>query len=170
MKQPQMPQIEFSRPLKVDRVPRDGSLEEIAAAPPECAALAKRLGVPAVHAVSARLRANPWRGGGLKIEGKLVADLDQLSVVSLEAFRHTVEFPVLRYFLPPGAAVDAGEDVDAIEAGHVDLGEVVSETLALELDPYPRKPGEAFAEPVEALEEGETEPSPFAALARLKRP
>jgi uncharacterized metal-binding protein YceD (DUF177 family) len=38
-----------------------------------------------------------------------------------------------------------GEEIDAIVAGHVDLGEVVSETLALELDPYPRKPGEAFA-------------------------
>ena len=41
------------------------------------------------------------------------------------------------------------DDADPIENGWIDLGEVVAETLALDLDPYPRKPGEAFAEHIE---------------------
>lgn len=160
---------EFSRPLQVDRVPADGSFEKIAAETPECEALARRLGVPVVHAVSAGLRAKPWRGGGLKIEGRLLADLDQVSVVSLETFRHQVSFEILRYFLPPGAAPTSEEaDADPILHGEVDLGEIVAETLALELDAYPRKPGETFGGHLEFAEEPAKEASPFAALSSLK--
>ena len=161
--------LEFSRPLRVDRVPRGGCFEKIAADPRECRDLAVRLGVPRVHSLTAKLQASPCRGGGLKLEGKLSADLDQVSVVSLENFRQTVEYPVLRYFLPPGAAVPEDFEADTFEAGHVDLGEVVTETLALELEPYPRKPGEVFDvlpdEPDDALKPA----SPFAGLAGLKR-
>lgn len=163
------PQFEFSRPLKVDRVPRGGSYEKISAEPAECKALARRLDVPEIHALSAELRASPWRGGGLKLEGRLKADLDQVSVVSLTRFRHTVELPVLRYFLPSGGvAPEEDLDVDMIEFGHVDMGEVVSETLALELDPYPRQPGEEFAETPETPEPEPPEVSPFARLRGLK--
>jgi hypothetical protein len=51
----------------------------------------------------------------------------------------------------------------------VDIGEVVAETLALDLDPYPRKPGEAFAEHVEDAAAPGENPSPFAVLARDKQ-
>jgi len=44
---------------------------------------------------------------------------------------------------------DQEDDADPIENGWIDLGEVVTETLALDLDPYPRKPGEAFPGHVE---------------------
>lgn len=162
--------IEFSRPLKVDRVPRTGSFEVIRADPEECRALAERLGIPAVHGLSARLKASPWRGGGLKVEGSLSADLEQISIVSLEPFRHQVEIPVLRYFLPSGAAGDDEIDVDVIEHGHIDLGEVVGETLALELDPYPRRPGETFADDADGEDSSAETPSPFAGLGQLKRP
>lgn len=161
---------EFSRPLKVDRVPQDGSDEIVTAGRDELAVLAERLGLVALHALSAKLRASRWRGGGLKLDGALKADLEQVSVVSLEPFRHVVEFPVVRYFVPPGAASGVEEDVDVIESGHVDLGEVVAETLALELDSYPRKPGEIFDDAPESAGGEETKPSPFAGLARLKRP
>lgn len=170
MTRPQL-RIEFSRPLKVDRVPRGGSFEKIEADETERRELARRLGVPVLHALSATLHASPWRGGGLKIDGKLVADLDQRSVVSLMTFRQTVEFSVLRYFLPAESTAAGDElDVDEIEAGHIDLGEVVSETLALELDPYPRQPGEEFAGP-EGDDDGSPQKiSPFVALTRRDRP
>ena len=161
---------EFSRPLAVDRVPRGGSHEKITANPKECHAVAARLDVPALHALSAELRATPWRGGGLKLEGKLNADVEQISVVSLEAVRNLVEFPVLRYFMPPGAEVRADDEaeIDPIENGHVDLGEVVTETLTLELDPYPRHPGEAFDEIIGEVPESAVRESPFAVLLKLK--
>ncbi len=160
---------EFSRPLAVDRVPRGGCDEKIVADPQECKALAARLAVPAVHALSAELRATPWRGGGVKLEGKLVADIEQISVVSLEAFRQHVESPVLRYFMSAAAAAqDTDADIDPIKNGQVDLGEVVAETLALELDPYPRHPDEAFDEAVWTEAPSPAKASPFAGLAQLK--
>ncbi|MCB1380690.1 MAG: DUF177 domain-containing protein [Alphaproteobacteria bacterium] len=161
---------EFSRLLPVDRVPPGGCHEKIAAEPAECDALARRFGVPAVHALSARLHATPWRGGGLMLDGNLEADLDRVSVVSLEVFRETVTYPVLRYFLPPGMeGVDEEDDADPIVAGHVDMGETVAETLALELDPYPKKPGETFHGHDETEDGPGGGTSPFEALSKLRR-
>jgi hypothetical protein len=141
------PEPEFSRPLDVGRVSAGGSTEKITASADECVRLAKRLDLPAIHELKAKLLAKPWRGGGLKLTGELTADVEQISVISLETFRQEVTFPIERYFLSgqPKSEDGAAEEIDAIVAGHVDLGEVVAETLALELDPYPRKPGEAFA-------------------------
>ncbi|WP_395660994.1 YceD family protein [Aestuariivirga sp.] len=165
------PVPEFSRPLQTDRVPKAGSVEKLRAEPRELTALAKRMKIPAIHALSAEVRATPWRGGGIKLEGHLTADIEQVSVISLEAFRETVSIPVSRYFLPPGAVVvnESEDDADPIEGGIVDIGEVVAETLALDLDPYPRKPGEAFAEHVEDAAAPGENPSPFAVLARDKQ-
>ena len=160
---------EFSRPLAVDRVPRGGSYEKIAAEAGECLALAKRLDVPALHSLTAEMRATPWRGGGLKMEGSLKADLDRVSIISLEPFRQQVELPILRYFMPVAMAAAAEEaEIDPIIEGLVDLGEVVAETLALELDPYPRRPGESFADAADEPQAAPAKPSPFAALTRLK--
>jgi uncharacterized metal-binding protein YceD (DUF177 family) len=163
-------QFEFSRPLQVDRVPKLGSTEKLAAEPAELQALAKRFKIPVLHSLSAEIRATPWRGGGMKLEGHITADLEQVSVISLEAFRETVSVPLARYFLPHGAVVDnqQEDDADPIDNGWIDLGEVVAETLALDLDPYPRKPGEAFPGHVEDDGAEAKAPSPFAVLAPKK--
>ena len=141
-------QIEFSRPLLVDRVPRKGAHEHFKAEPAECGALARRFNLPVIHALAARLHATPWRGGGLKVTGIVEADLEQVSVISLEQFRSSVSFHVERYFLPPKDLGDAVEDdAEPIVGGSVDLGELAAETLGLELEPYPRKPGEHYDSP-----------------------
>ncbi len=140
-----MPVVEFSRPFQVSRVSPGGSFEKLNADRSECEALAKRYGIPAVHSVKAELEVKPWRGGGLKVKGEISCELDVVSVVSLEVFRESNVFPVQRYYLPETSASGAEDDVDAIVGGHIYLGERVAETIALELDPYPRKPGEAFA-------------------------
>ena len=158
---------EFSRPLQVDRVPALGSHERIAADEKECAALAKRLGLPKLHSLGGLLKAVPWRGGGLKITGTLKAKVDHVSVISLETFTSTLEYAIERYFLSPRAGNPAAEeDVDIIEHGSVDLGEILAETMALELDPYPRKEGEVFNDIEEAPEPAKI--SPFTSLSKLK--
>lgn len=158
---------EFSRPLQVDRVPSLGSHERISADEKECVALATRLGIPKLHALSGSLHATPWRGGGLKIGGTLKAEVDQVSVIGLETFTSNVEYQVERYFLPHRAGSNAHEeDIDTIEHGIVDLGEILAETLALELDPYPRKAGEVFHDIKKLAEPPKV--SPFAGLSRLK--
>ena len=163
------PQPEFSRPIEVDRIPGLGSTEKLSADARECAALAARLGLPRVHALSAVVRAEPWRRSGMKVSGQLIADIEQTCVVTLEDFRSLQTLPVLRYFLAPkdmpkDPAESDETDADAIADGKVDLGEMITEALALDLDPYPRKPGAAFKDIIEADEK----PSPFAALGKLK--
>src|SRR3990170_5512878 len=157
---------EFSRPLQVDRVPALGCHERLAAAEKECAALAKRFGLPRIHSLGGLLKVEPWRGGGLKITGTVNARIDQISVISLEIFTSDLEFAIERYFLSPRAGNPADEeDVDVIENGSVDLGEILAETMALELNPYPRKPGEVFNDIEEEPEPAKI--SPFAALSKL---
>ncbi len=160
------PTAEFSRPLDVARVPKLGSVEKLFADSRECADLAKRLKIPVIHSLSAELKAKPWRGGGLKVTGQVQIAFEQLSVVSLEQFKQNLRFDVDRYFLHnvPQDAID-DEDFDPIINGFVDLGEVVAETIALELDLYPRKPGEAFGEM--EIQPDKTS-NPFAALKIVK--
>lgn len=167
MKQVLHPIMEFSRPLEVARVPNLGSHEKITADARECNALAKRFQVPKIHAISAELKAKSWRGGGMKISGLAFMDVDQESVVSLETFRSQMSVPVERYFLniPKGEENESEHDIDPIENGVIDLGEVVAETIALELDPYPRMKGEAFTAVIEDdPANDEKKPSPFNVL------
>jgi uncharacterized metal-binding protein YceD (DUF177 family) len=140
------PKLELSRPLEVARVARLGSHEKITADAAECLALAKRFQVEKIYAR---------------------VDLDQQSVVSLETFRSQLTVPVERYFLniPSGEDNESEHDIDPIENGVIDLGEVVAETIALELDPYPRMPGEAFAAIIEDdPANDEKKPNPFNVL------
>jgi uncharacterized metal-binding protein YceD (DUF177 family) len=158
---------EFSRPLQVDRVPNLGCHERLAADEKECAALAKRFDLPRIHSLSGLLKVVPWRGGGLKITGTLNARIDQVSVISLETFTSDLEFAVGRYFLSPRAGhPSAEEDVDIIENGSVDLGEILAESMALELDPNPRQEGEVFNDIEEHPESAKV--SPFTGLSKLK--
>ena len=157
---------EFSRPLQVDRVPALGSHERLAADEKECAALAKRFDLPRIHSLGGLLKVVPWRGGGLKITGTLNARVDQVSVISLETFTSDLEFAIERYFLSPRAGPPVEEDVDVIENGIVDLGEILAESMALELDPYPRREGEVFNDVEEHSESAKV--SPFTSLLKLK--
>ncbi len=57
-----------------------------------------------------------------------------------------------------------GEDpADVLEGDQIDLAAYVVEHLALEIDPYPRKPDAVFEPPA-----AEPETSPFAVLLQLK--
>jgi uncharacterized metal-binding protein YceD (DUF177 family) len=173
------PAPEFSRPLEFSRVPPQGSTETISAEPQECAELARRFGLPALHSLEAELKVSRWRGEGLKIKGRFTADLDQTCVVTLDMFRSRLTDDFERYFLPAGAA--AGTEAVLIEEGGaepfgngiIDMGEVVAEAVAVALDPYPKKPGVSFADMIEDEHSSgpgkDAETNPFAGLATLRK-
>jgi uncharacterized metal-binding protein YceD (DUF177 family) len=171
------PAPEFSRPLDVTRVPPHGSTEKISAEPQECADLARRFGLPALHRLEAELTVSRWRGEGLKINGRFTADLDQTCVVSLDIFRLLLRDDFEGYFLPVGSAAGAAlieeGDAEPFQNGIIDMGEVVAEAVALALDPYPRKPGVTFADMIadeQAREAGKAEErNPFASLDTLRK-
>jgi uncharacterized metal-binding protein YceD (DUF177 family) len=144
------PQTEFHRPLEVDHIPQGGCTEYLTADAGELAALARRLKLPRLHALRARLNAERLRAGGASVSGALTAEIEQKCVVTLEDFRSTVTCAVERIFLPAKEIPDDDSeeaDADPVIEGKIDLGELVTETLALNLDPYPRKPGAEFTQP-----------------------
>jgi uncharacterized metal-binding protein YceD (DUF177 family) len=168
---------EFSRPIAVDRVPPEGTTEQISATEDERQALAERFGLIAIHDLSALLQLQPWRRGGIALTGRLEARIEQTCVVTLEPFQETVKEDITRFFAGQNApgprsvvrSVESLEEdeTDVISGGSIDVGEVVAESLGLALDPYPRKPGAEFISSA-AETEKEKPQSPFAALKSLK--
>ena len=161
---------EFSRHLPLARLPDDGREERLKANPAECAALARRFGIPAVNRLEAVVRLQPETGGGVSVRGRLSAEVVQECVVTLEPVTQTVEEEVvLRILGPEEEPSDDPEAPDEIaaEGDSVDLGEAIAEQLSLALDPYPRAPGAALPGEEEG---GEAAPTgPFAALAAFKK-
>lgn len=163
---PDSPPPEFSRPVALGLVGPEGRWEALEADEAERAALALRLGIPAVERLRAELRLRPEPGGAVLAEGRLSAAVVQSCVVTLEPVAQRIEEDVALRLLPAGREPEDGPDeVDEIatQGGVADLGEAVAEQLALALDPYPRAPGAAL--PAEAADAGE---HPMAALTKLR--
>lgn len=175
------PCLEFSRPVPLERLGRNAIVEEISATATERAALARRFGLLGLDRFAAMLRIGAADGGGpIRVDGHLSADATQACVVTLEPVASRVEedFCLLYSLKADPAVVEAGEVIvepegegppEPLGGAGIDLGEIVAQQLALALDPYPRAPGAASAEP-----SGEgTGPEPaaegtFAVLRSLK--
>ncbi len=145
----------------------------------ECRDLATLFDLPAVHSVEAVFTVRPLPEGALELEGRVAARLRRLCVVTAELFDEDFAEPERRHYLPGPVEADAREiEVAALEEDApeplppdgVDLLELVSEVLALGLDPHPRAPGADIAE-LDYEPEADEEPTgPFAGLAALKEP
>jgi hypothetical protein len=141
----------------------------------ERAAVAKVLRLESLPRLTADLIVRPWLDGA-EIAGRFEAVVEQLCGVSLEPFEQPVGGEIDVHALPAGSpnapATDAEEaeldaaapdPPDVLAADAIDLAAYVVEHLALEIDPFPRKPGAEFH-----YEAPAEETSPFAALKKLK--
>jgi uncharacterized metal-binding protein YceD (DUF177 family) len=166
---------EFSRPLRLGTVGPSGRQLHLQAEAGEREALARRFDLHGIEALTASLDLRPEPGGTIRVRGRLLAEVVQSCVVTLEPVATRVDAPLDLRLLPDGQE-PADEDPDSpdeIESpGDVaDLGEALAEQLALALDPYPRAPGAQLPEGTQDAEEPETapaRPNPFAALKSLK--
>ena len=177
------PPPEFSRRLVVDTLGVDGGEREIEANPAECRALAKRFRLEAVASLTATLRLIRLRGGQagmVRVRGRLVAEVVQNCVVTLEPVPARVEESFNALFAPEAEVGDdealfdpfAEEETvpEAMANGVIDLGELTAQHLSLALDPYPRAPGVEFTGFDDDAPDEEVSPrNPFGALAALRR-
>lgn len=166
----------FRRTVAVSRIGDAGLRQAVSAKPEEFPPIATYLELAGVKALKGEFELERWRAKGVRVVGRLIADVVQTCVVTLELVDAHVEATFERQFLPPeklkaeladekDVFVDPTADDPPELLGHeIDLGEIVIEELALNLDPYPRKPGVAF----QGDAEGEQRPNPFAVLAKLK--
>ena len=180
---------EFSRVHCRNDVPDDGLDIELAATAEECAAIAGRLGLVALPDFRADAVLTHWRRDGLRLRGTLRATVVQTCVVSLEEFEQVIEETVEARFADSGDRIllqqadDAGEVTvepegedppEVLDGGCVDLGEYLVSSLAIALDPHPRKPGVELDPALRehgqggegAADKGE---NPFAALSALRK-
>jgi uncharacterized metal-binding protein YceD (DUF177 family) len=157
---------EFHRPLSLDRIGAHGLDLTIDATPAECSALAVRMNLPAVLAVSCVFHLIREGRDIVLARGVLRARITQTCVISLDDFDTPVEEVFQVRFVPSGEESDdidpESDDEIPFEGNQIDLGEAAAEQLGLALDPYPRMPGVEMP-----VSEDEPEPHPFAALRRL---
>lgn len=165
----------FAHRLLLDRV-RDGERLDLAADDAERRSIAERLGLRALDRFDAHVTLT--RTGPLvRAEGRIAATLEQSCVVTGDPVTAHVDEPFAVLFVPepegarPDEEIELGEedcDVVFYDGGAIDLGSALADTLALNIDPYPRS-ASADAALKEAGVLSEEQASPFAVLATLKK-
>jgi len=172
--------LPFSHPLRTAALPqRKPTRFDIRPDADARAAIAADLGLLALSDVRLRGELTPTGRSDFALKAQLEADVVQACVVTLAPVAAHLAEPVARRYLTNWQEPDAEEsevpEDDSAEAltEVIDLGQVLSEALALALPLYPRAPGADFTGQI-AAEPG-TEPltdeklRPFAGLADLLR-
>jgi uncharacterized metal-binding protein YceD (DUF177 family) len=159
---------------ELDRGPVSLHLEPDAG---ERAKIAGDLGLESLPALVCDVTVKPWLDGA-EITGRFKATVEQLCSVTLEAFEQPLRGEIEVRLVPAGSPNAPGESVheveleldapdppDVLEGDAIDVSAYLVEHLALEIDPFPRKPGAEFDYQPPTPEE-----SPFAVLKNLKSP
>lgn len=142
------------------------------------ARIAKTLDLAGLPGFEGEVRLTPWLDG-VELEGRWNAQVIYKCGLTLEPFEAELDGVFTIRAVPSDSPLavaadnDGDEDLelsldsedppDVLEGDAIDIGAYLVEHLALELDPFPRKPGAVFDAP--PAEEPE---SPFAVLRRLR--
>lgn len=159
----------------VSDIPAGGLSHERVASVEERAAIATMLGLISLAALKVTYRIARLAGGGCRLHGRLVSDLEQACIVTLDTVPEHMDETFDTEFWPdiqPGkgeqdAPVLDGRDVEPLDGGGIAAGRIIFETFAAALDPYPRTLGAEFSWQQTAGAAPE-KTNPFAALAKLK--
>jgi uncharacterized metal-binding protein YceD (DUF177 family) len=166
---------EFSRPVRIDSLGEAQRALAIEAGEEERAALARRFGLIGIGRLAADLTL-ARRDDEVTLGGTLAATVTQACIASGEPLETAVAatFEILfRPELDPNGhdeeiELSHGElDIVFYDTDEIDVGEAVAETLALNLDPWPRAPDADEALKAAGVK-SEEEAGPFGALAALR--
>ena len=166
-----MQKMSLNTVIDVDTLPFSGpQICKIDCDETERAALATRFGFAAVAQLSARLKVKRAGPGHWNVTGRLQAEVAQLCGVTGEPVPESVDFTIEERY---GRASEGGTDIDVtldgfepLVDGAIDLGEIVAQSLAISVNPWPRS-----VDAPHSFEAGESEKEhPFAGLAALKSP
>ena len=150
--------LPFSRPLSC----------VIVCSSEECAMLTSRFGFAGLASLTATMKIKRAGLAHWDVIGTLTAEVTQLCGVTGDPVPESVDFQIKeRYGLANYEGVDVEVSLDGAEPlidGVIDLGEIVSQSLAIAVDPWPRSAG---APRNFQVGDGEKE-HPFAGLAALK--
>jgi uncharacterized metal-binding protein YceD (DUF177 family) len=159
--------------LRLGEIPRDGVTLSLSPSEEDRKVIARALDLLTLDRLDARVRVTPWLDG-VQLDGSWTADVAQACGVTLERLESALSGDFLVRAVPAGSphaaseeevevSLDADDPPDVLEQDFIDLAAYVIEHLALEIDPFPRKPGAEFVQPPEIVDL-----SPFAALKKLR--
>ena len=161
----------WSHPVRLTEVSRAPFRQRLAPDALVRARIASDLGLDRLDELEAFATLTPWLDGAL-LEASWSAVIEQTCGITLEPFSSRLAGAFKVRVVPNGsknAPEELGGEVmvdplaedppDVLEGDSVDLAAYVVEHLALEIDPFPRKPGAEFTPPDEP-----SPPSPFEAL------
>lgn len=169
-----IPPPEFSRKVDIREIGEKPLL--LSASAEECAALARRFAIVAIHRLEAEVSLER-EGPVVKATGQFTADIVQSCAVSAEDLEVHISEPLTLRFVPAGtrrrveAEIElAPEDFDEIEftGTAFDLGEEIAQSLGVAIDPFAVGPMAEEARRKVGLLNPE-DSGPFAALAKLKK-
>jgi uncharacterized metal-binding protein YceD (DUF177 family) len=165
-----MPSPEFSRPVALARLGAELFRQDIAANAAERAALARRFDIVALDRLTATVELVRRGKDRFVLHAAFEADFVQSCAVTLDPVIGAASEEFTLVYGPPEAEAElsgtAEDDVafEPIVGTVIDVGEAVSQQVALALPPFPRIPGAS----VETEAPPAHDPGPFgAALSRL---
>lgn len=140
----------FARLVDVERLGREPVNFDIRVSETERRQLAERLGILSLANVSAKGALKRRDDGRIVLSAKLEADALQACVVTLEPVAERIEEEVQLVYtfdkkdleveeLDKVVGMDEEDPPELIENGKIDLADMISEQIALALDPYPRR-------------------------------
>lgn len=175
----------FSYLVKVGHISANPVEVTLSANDRERAGLAELWSVLEVKALAATFTVQRWKRDGVRLKGRVTADIVQACVVTLDPVEAHIDEPVEAVFVPEGSklarmpvSIETGEmlldpngpDAPEIFTGDtIDAGAVAAEYAALAIEPYPRKPDIAFSGHIESGDKEDKKPSPFAVLKDWKK-
>ncbi len=168
---PAIPPSEFSRMQDIRQI--DAAPLRLFASAAECAGLAARFDLVAIHRLEAEIELEK-QGTAVIARGTLRADIVQSCAISAEDLPVAIKEPLMLRFVPAHdqrleteMELDAGQlDETAFTGTAFDIGEAVAQSLFLAIDPFREGPD---AERVRREVLGNAaESGPFAALAKLR--
>lgn len=185
-----MERCEFSRILNLMSPETQMRAHHLDACLEECEALSKRLKILSIQSLHADFRISQESDEcTYRIHGTIHAELHQESVITLKPVPQSIRTPfhvkiriapddendfACTPYSAPTHIMDTSDDDDfeSISSSHIDVGELITQYLALSLDPYPKNDGEVFEKSHtdhDALQHPVTPHNhPFSALERLK--
>ena len=177
--------VPFSYLVKVGHISANPVEVTLSADAEERAGLAELWSVLEVKALDASFTVQRWKRDGVRLKGRVKADIVQACVVTLDPVEAHIDEPVELVFVPEGSKLarmpvssETGEvllDPDGPDAPEIftgdtiDAGAVAAEYAALAIDPYPRKADVDFSGHIESTDKDDKKPSPFAVLKDWKK-
>ena len=140
----------------VARLPQKGLPVVIEADAAQRAVLAEEHGLLSVEAYRAELLVVSWKRNGVKVSGRVEADITQACIVTLDPIAAHIDEPFEALLLPEDSKLgrqgfDGGGEIlldadgpdspETFSGDIIDVGALAEQFFGLAIDPYPRKAG-----------------------------